>query len=271
MTQPNSRSGTLVSRSPALLVRSLLFNALFYVNLIVHIILALPALALPYRVHRGFVRSYGRTSLWLLRVVCGTKVAWRGGERIPKGACIVACKHQSLWETFALYAVLDDPTFILKRELMWIPLFGWHMRKAGLIPIDRSAGLTALSRMTARAKAELERGRQVVIFPEGTRRRPGAEPSYKPGVAYLYGKSGVGCVPMALNSGLYWPRRSLLRFPGTVLVEALDPIEPGLDSRAFLARLQDVLEKASTRLLQEGELERRRNSQLLGSSISSGG
>jgi len=236
---------------PALLVRSLAFNALFYANLIVHVIVALPALALPHRVHLACVRSYARTSLWLLRVICGTTVEWRGRDRIPQGACIVACKHQSAWETFALYGLLDDPTYILKRELMWIPLFGWHMKKAGLIAIDRSAGLAALSRMTARARGELDRGRQVVIFPEGTRRPPGAEPSYKPGVAHLYGKAGVACVPLALNSGLFWPRRSILRLPGTIVVEVLDPIAPGLDSRAFLARLQDVLEQASTRLIEE--------------------
>ena len=157
---------------------------------------------------------HSRTSLWLLRTICGIKVEWRGVEKIPQGACIVAGKQQSLWERFSLYALLDDPTYVLKRELMWIPLFGWHMRKAGLIPIDRSAGISALSRMTARARKELGRSRQVVIFPEGTRRRPGAEPSYKPGVAHLYAKAGVPCVPLALNSGLFWPRRSLLRRPG---------------------------------------------------------
>ncbi len=192
-------------------VRSL-FNALFYANLTVHLIVALPTLVLPYPALRVFIRSYARTSLWLLRVVCGTKVEWRGAEKIPKGACIVACKHQSAWETFALYAVLDDPVYVLKRELMWIPLFGWYMRKAGLIPIDRSAGMAALARMTARAQKALAgaRAAQLIIFPEGTRRPPGAEPDYKPGIVYLYGKAGVPCVPMALNSGLYWPRRSLL-------------------------------------------------------------
>jgi 1-acyl-sn-glycerol-3-phosphate acyltransferase len=237
---------------PALLLRSLLFNALFYTNLIVQMIAALPTLALPYPALRAFVRSYAQTSLWLLRVVCGTKVEWRGVEKIPKGACIVACKHQSAWETFALYDVLEDPTYILKRELMWIPLFGWHMRKAGLIPIDRSAGLAALARMTARARLALARGRQIVLFPEGTRRQPGAEPSYKPGIAYLYGKADVVCVPMALNSGLYWPRRSLLRYPGTIIVEVLDPIAPGLDRETFFTRLQNVIEEASARLVAEG-------------------
>jgi 1-acyl-sn-glycerol-3-phosphate acyltransferase len=244
-----------MSQSTALIARSLAFNALFYLSLIVHMIVALPVLALPHRIHLACIRSYARTSLWLLQVVCGTKVEWRGVEKLPQGACIVACKHQSVWETFALYALLSDPAYVLKRELMWLPLFGWHMKKAGLIPIDRSAGLAALSRMTAAAKKELGLSRQVVLFPEGTRRPPGAEPSYKPGVAHLYARAGVVCVPLALNSGLFWPRRSLMRFPGTVLVEVLDPIAPGLEPRAFLSRLQDVLEEASSRLVQEARNE----------------
>ncbi len=132
---------------------------------------------------------------------------------------------------------------MLKRELMWIPLFGWYMRKAGLIPIDRSAGMAALARMTGRARNALAAGdRQIIIFPEGTRRPPGAEPDYKPGIVYLYGKAGVPCVPIALNSGLYWPRRSLLRLPGTIVVEIFDPIAPGLDKDAFFTRLQSGLE-----------------------------
>jgi 1-acyl-sn-glycerol-3-phosphate acyltransferase len=240
-----------VPRSAVTYLRSLAFNALFYVNLTLHMIVALPTLVLPRHVLHHFVRSYALTSLWLLRVVCGTKVEWRGVERLPKGACILACKHQSAWETFALYAVIDDPTYILKRELMWLPLFGWYMRKEGLIPVDRSAGMAALARMTARARAALDAGRQIVLFPEGTRRLPGAEPSYKPGILYLYGKADVPCVPMALNSGLYWPRRSLLRLPGTIVVEILDPIAPGLDKTAFSNRLEDAIEGATGRLIQE--------------------
>jgi 1-acyl-sn-glycerol-3-phosphate acyltransferase len=236
-----------------LLARSIAFNVLFYVNLAVHILVALPTLALPRPVQRAFIRSYARTSLWLLRVVCGTRVEWRGLAKLPQGACIVACKHQSTWETFALYAVLDDPAYILKRELTWIPLFGWHLWKAGLIPVDRRAGMAALSRMTGWAQKALQQSRQIVIFPEGTRRAPGAEPSYKPGVAYLYDKAGVACVPVALNSGLFWPRRSLLRYPGTILVEVLEPIAPDLDKRAFLTRLQNDVEQAAARLLQESK------------------
>jgi 1-acyl-sn-glycerol-3-phosphate acyltransferase len=241
----------IVSRSFSILVRSILFNILFYVNLTVHMIAALPTLALPYPALRVFIRSYARTSLWLLRVVCGTKVEWRGAEKLPKGACIVACKHQSAWETFALYAVLDDPIYILKRELMWIPLFGWYMRKAGLIAIDRSAGMAALARMTSLARQALAgpHPRQLVIFPEGTRRPPGAAPDYKPGIAYLYGKAGVPCVPLALNSGVYWPRRSWRRLPGTIVAEILDPIAPGLDKDAFFTRLQNAIETASNRLV----------------------
>jgi 1-acyl-sn-glycerol-3-phosphate acyltransferase len=241
-----------VSSSFSILVRSILFNALFYVNLIAHLIVALPTFALPYPCLRVFIRSYAMTSLWLLRVVCGTKVEWRGAEKIPKGPCIVACKHQSLWETFSLYAVLNDPVYVLKRELMWIPLFGWYMWKAGQIPIDRTAGIAALARMTGRARKALAAGdRQVIVFPEGTRRPPGAAPGYKPGIVYLYGKAGVTCVPIALNSGLYWPRRSLLRLPGTIIAEILDPIAPGLDNNTFFTRLQSSIEKSSNRLLDE--------------------
>ncbi len=159
-----------MSRSSVLYIRSVIFNLLFYVNVTAHMIVALPTLVLPRRILHVFVRSYALTSLWLLRVICGTKVEWRGVEKLPKGACILACTHQSAWETFALYAVIDDPTYILKRELMWLPLFGWYMWKEGLIPVDRSAGMAALARMTMRARAALAAGRQIELE-DKTRRR----------------------------------------------------------------------------------------------------
>ena len=245
-----------MSRSPALFVRSLLFNVLFYVNITVRMTLALPTILLPRSFLLGVLRRYSRSSLWLLRVVCGVTVEWRGREKIPEGACIVACKHQSFWETFALFEVLRDPTYVLKRELMRLPLFGWLARKARMIPINRGSRVASLQQMTAATRREIADARQIVIFPEGTRQAPGAAPRYMSGVAFLYSEIGLPCVPIALNSGLYWPRRSLLRFPGTVLVEVLDPIPPGLDKRAFLARLQSVIEEATNRLVAEGRKQR---------------
>jgi 1-acyl-sn-glycerol-3-phosphate acyltransferase len=232
--------------------RSLAFNVLSYATLLVYGVLGLPTFLLPSRFALGCIRIYALTNLWLLRVICGTTVEWRGLDNIPQGPCIIACKHQSAWETFALYAVIHDPTYILKRELMWLPLFGWYAWKTGLIPVDRSAGRAALSNMTRIAQRELKRGRQIVIFPEGTRRPPGAEPDYKPGALFLYSRANVPCVPMALNSGLYWPRRSMRRVPGTIIVEAFAPIPPGLHRTTFTAKLQSVLEEGTALLVEEG-------------------
>ena len=241
------------SSDTAIVVRSLLFNALFYVNITLRMIVALPTILLPYAFLHGVLRRYASSTLWFLRVVCGTEVEWRGREKLPAGPYIVACKHQSLWETFALFMLLPDPTYVLKRELMWLPLFGWLATKARMIPIDRGSHAKALASMIAAARREAARGRQIVIFPEGTRRPPGAKPRYLPGVAFLYAEIGLPCVPIALNSGLFWPRRSLRRYSGTVLVEALDPIPPGLEKREFLTRLQNATEEATARLVAEGE------------------
>jgi len=235
--------------------RSVVFNVLFYLNLLLHVIVALPTLLLPYRCLLEVAKSWGRTSLWLLCVVCGIKADIRGLEKIPPGGLILASKHQSVWETFALLTLVDDPVFILKRELMWIPLFGWCLWKGDMIPVDRGARGPALAAMTERARIAVQRGRQIIIFPEGTRRAPGAEPQYKFGVAHLYAETGVPCVPVALNSGLFWPRRSFRRLPGTVRVEILDPIQPGLDRQAFADRLRTQIETATARLVEQGMRE----------------
>ncbi len=241
------------------IVRSILFNVLFYLNLVVLLCVALTTLVMPRRAVLKMADLWGRISVWLLRVVCGAKFEVRGLERLPdgifKGPLIVAAKHQSTFETFALLRWFDDFTFIVKRELMWIPIFGWCMWKGGMVPVDRGKGSQALAAMTARAKQEIRRGRQLVIFPEGTRRAPGAAPSYKFGVAHLYTDIGVPCVPVALNSGLFWPRRAFLRYPGTIVVEFLDPIPPGLPIDEFFRRLRDDIEQATARLVAEGRGE----------------
>nr|WP_246515357.1 lysophospholipid acyltransferase family protein [Microvirga aerilata] len=238
-----------------LIVRSLLFNVAFYANLVLWLVLLFPGLLVPPRVFMQGVKLWGRSSLWLLRVIVGTKIEIRGREKIPPGGALVAAKHQSFHETFTLVTILDDPTYILKRELMWIPLFGWYLWKAGCVPVDRKAGSLALVQMTARAKEEARHGRQIIIFPEGTRRPPGAPPAYKYGVAHLYQNLGFPCIPVALNTGLYWPRRQFIRRPGTVVIEVLDPIPPGLPREDFFKEVQERIEEASDRLLAEGQRE----------------
>ena len=236
--------------TPVIVLRSIVFNALFYLVLFAYLVVALPTLLLPRRGILRLAQHWARTNLKLLRIVCRIDVDWRGLEKIPPGAVLVTAKHQSTWETFALLTVFCDPTFILKRELLWIPFYGWFARHAGMIPVDRGAGKVALVAMAVRARAALAEGRQIVVFPEGTRRAPGAEPKYKFGIAHLYAEGVAPCVPIALNSGLFWPRRKFLRYPGTITVQVLDPIAPGLAKEEFFARLQHDIETATARLIE---------------------
>lgn len=232
-------------------LRSLVFNVLFYLALAIYCIVAIPTLVLPKRAIITIAKAWGWTNLWLLRAVCGTGYELRGVEKIPPGPLLVASKHQSVWETFVLLLLVRNPVYILKRELLYIPLFGWYAWKADMIPVDRGKGSQALLAVAARAKASLAQGHQILIFPEGTRRAAGAEPKYKHGVVHLYAETGAACVPIALNAGLFWPRRSFLRYPGTAVLEVLDPIAPGLDKRDFAVALQDRIETATARLIAE--------------------
>ena len=236
-----------------IVIRSVVFNIAFYLVLFVYLIAALPTLFLPRGALLWMVKNWGGVNLWMLRVICGIGCEFRGLEHVPQGAALIASKHQSMWETFALIIVLKDPAYILKRELLWIPFFGWCAWKARMIPVDRGAGSQALAAMTDRARYEVSTGRQIIIFPEGTRRAPGAEPRYKFGVAFLYTELGIPCVPVALNSGLFWPRRSFRRYPGIVRVEFLAPIAPGLDRQSFFERVQHDIETATARLVAMGE------------------
>ncbi len=224
------------------MARSLLFNVLFYVTTTLFVVLGSPLLFGPRRWAMAALAIHGRFELWLLRLIVGTKLEVRGREKLPKGACLVASKHQSAWETFGLIPLFRDPALLMKRELFWIPFHGWFSHKFEMIPVERDKGPAALRRMLREAKKRVADGREIIIFPEGTRRAPGAPPSYKTGVVLLYEALGIPCVPVALNSGLFWPRRSLRRRPGTIVVEFLDPIPPGLPKAEFLKRLTESIE-----------------------------
>jgi 1-acyl-sn-glycerol-3-phosphate acyltransferase len=226
-------------------LRSALFMAWFLILTLVMAILFLPLLAVPRKATVWMARQWARATLWGLRVFAGI------GERrigaIPHGGVLVASKHMSMWDTLALYLALDDPGIVLKRELLRIPFYGWYLGKAAAIPIDRGAGADALRRMTHTAKQVLAQGRPILIFPEGTRKQPGASPDYKPGVAGLYSLLGVACVPVALDSGRYW--QGFRKNPGTINLQFLESIPPGLKRREFMARLEHQIETATADLL----------------------
>ena len=239
----------------AIFIRSLIFNILFYPVFLFWAIVALPTLVLPRAALLRVASWWAKTNIFLMRIVCGIKVEFRGVEKIPKGPLLVASKHQSMWETISLLHFFDAPFFVLKRELRMIPIFGLFLIKADMIAIDRKAGSRALTAMIKRAVEEVRRGRQFVIFPEGTRRPPDAPPDYKRGVVHIYAECGVPCLPVALNSGLFWPRRTFMRYPGTLVVEFIDPLPPNLPRDEFFGRLRTGIEEASDRLVAAGRAE----------------
>ena len=234
-----------------LLIRSLLFGAVFYINTAVFLVGGSWLLLAPRSWAMAGLRAHARTSLWWLRVICGTRMEVRGREHLPERPFLIAAKHQSAWDTFALVPVFEDPALVMKAELMRIPLYGWFSKKFGMIPIRRETGPSALREMLREAKSRCEAGREILVFPEGTRRLPGAEPDYKPGIVMIYDRLGVACVPVALNSGLFWPRNSLLRPPGTIVVEILPTIPAELPRKEFAARLETTIEEATARLVAE--------------------
>ncbi len=231
--------------------RSLVYAAVFYVTTAVFLLFGIWLLLAPRRWAMQGLKWHGATCVWLLGVICGTKLEVRGRDRIPAGACLVVAKHQSAWDTFALVPLFRDPAIVLKDELKWIPVYGWFCLKFEHILVKRDKASAALKQLIADARTKAGQQRQIVIFPEGTRRVPGATPDYKPGYIALYEGLGIPCLPLALNSGLYWPRRSLLRHAGTIVVEILEPIPAGLPRAEFRRRLQDAIETHSTALIAE--------------------
>lgn len=230
-------------------VRSIAFNILFYVNMTILALLGLPALFMKRQAVQQLARIWARTSLWLLDKTCGLEVEFRGLEHLPKGACIIAAKHQSALETFALTTQMGDFTFILKRELMSVPIFGWYLKRAEQIAVDRARRGQALADLTRQVRQAIAGGRQVFIFPEGTRKSAGAIPDYKTGVAHLCAATGAVCVPVALNSGLFWPPRGFLRRPGRVVIEFLEPIAADQDKQRFMRLLQSRIEAETAQLV----------------------
>ena len=211
---------------------------------------------LVFALGKGAVAAYGRAwagvMLFGARLICGLGYTTQGLEDTPKGAALIAAKHQSAFETLILPYLFPGACFILKKELMAIPIFGWHLKATGQIAVDRAGGAKALKDMVTQAKQAAAEGRKIIIFPEGTRTAPGESRAYHPGVAALYGALDIPVVPVALNSGLYWKRKAFLKLPGRAVLSFLPPIPAGLERRAFLAKLKDEIERKSAELLERG-------------------
>ena len=232
--------------------QSLLFTIFFYSLLACACILLFPLLLFPKRVLYRSTRLWGSLSFRVYRLALGTDYVLRNMEKIPDTPCIIACKHQSAWDTIALVSFMPRHALVMKRTLIWIPVYGLYLLKLGALPLKRSGSASTMRRLLRLAQKKMEAGHKIVIFPEGTRRPLGAPPDYKPGVAGLYTHLNIPCVPVALNSGYFWPRRTLRhRGGGRIVLECLDPIAPGLSRKDFMQTLEDRIEHASARLLEE--------------------
>jgi 1-acyl-sn-glycerol-3-phosphate acyltransferase len=235
-----------------MILRSSLFFLYFILVSAIIFIGALPTLLMPRKATIEASRFWSRAVFWGARIFVGQRFEIRGSP--PTTGVLVASKHMSLWDTMALYLALYAPSVVLKRELLRIPFYGWYIAKAGIIAIDRGGHASALRKMAADARAAFASGRSVLIFPEGHRQLPGATPDYKPGVAALYGQLNAPCVPVALNSGLFWTGPlGFFKKPGTMVLEFLEPIPPGLKRQDFMATLESRIETATAKLVDEGK------------------
>ena len=232
-------------------LRSFFFNVGWYVGTTILAIVGSPILLMPRRFVVAWSLVWIDFCLWWLRITCRLTHRVGGLENMPTGPVIFACKHQSSWETLAFTKLFPDTATVLKRELLFIPIVGWAMARAGNIAVERGDGAKALRGLVKQAKATLAEGRSILIFPEGTRVAVGVEKPYQVGVAALYRQLGVPVVPIALNSGLFWGRRKFVKRPGLITVQVLEPIPPGLKREAFMATLRESIEGATERLLEQ--------------------
>lgn len=234
-----------------ILLRSILWMIAFYLWSVIIGLAMIPLLLAPRRWMIAAMAFWARGVNAMIEPICGIAVEFRGLENLPKGRSLIAAKHQCMYDTMGPFAVLPDFSYVMKKELMLIPFYGWYSAKAGMIVVDREAHAKALRKLVADAKDRMKEERQIVIFPEGHRHDPGADPDYKPGVAALYRELDVPCVPVATNSGVHWPAHGIRRIPGRIVYEFLEPIPPGLHRKEFMKLLEERTETASRRLLSE--------------------
>jgi 1-acyl-sn-glycerol-3-phosphate acyltransferase len=234
-------------------LRSLLFNFCFFSWSVVSAFLFAPMFLISVGTAQRIGRPWANVSLWLARVICGIRYEIRGREYITDAPVIYASKHQSAWDTLIFLSLLRSPAYVLKRELLWLPFWGWYLWRMRMIAIDRKSGASSIKHLIRASREALAESRTIVIFPEGTRTAPGATPHYHPGITALYSQLEVPVVPIALNSGCYWGKNAFTKHAGTILMQFLPPIPPGLAKLEFMAKLQETIETASQQLLEEAK------------------
>ncbi len=232
-----------------LIIRSVLFNIAFFAWAFISAILFIPFFIISDRTAQQVGKPWAVLSLFFARTLCGIKYEVRGTENIQNTPAIYASKHQSAWDTIIFHILLKRAAFVLKKELLRIPFWGWYLWRMKMIAIDRSAGASAIKQLIRDSKAALEEGRPIIIFPEGTRTRPGAAPNYLPGTTAMYSALNVPVVPVALNSGVYWGKNAFFKTPGTIIIEFLPPIAPGMNKKEFAQKLENDIENATNKLM----------------------
>lgn len=237
--------------SPLIIARSLVFNIAFFCWAMLSAVIFSPLFALSSQASCRAGHPWAQGSLWLARLILGIRHEIRGQQYIQQQPAIYACKHQSAWDTVIFLMLLHHPAYVLKRELLRIPLWGWYLWRMKMIAIDRSAGGAGLKDMLKQAKAAIAGGRSIVIFPEGTRMKVGQPSQYHPGVVAMYSQLKVPVVPVALNSGCFWGRNAFLKRPGKIIIEFLPPIPPGLPKDQLLPQLQQTIDSATNQLVAE--------------------
>lgn len=242
-----------MTRFPDIIIRSALFNLCFFTWCFVAACLLMPLFISSARNAQRSGPIWGGLTLWLTRVICGLRHEIRGQQYMTREPCIYAAKHQSAWDTIIFLTLFPCPAYVLKRELLFIPFWGWYLWRMRMIAIDRSAGASGLKDLIRQSRQAIADGRQIIIFPEGTRKTPGSPPHYHPGIIAMYNQLKVPVIPVALNSGSYWGKNAFTKYPGTIIMECLPPIPPGLGKEEFMRQLQESIETASQKLLEEAQ------------------
>ncbi|MEQ1790010.1 MAG: lysophospholipid acyltransferase family protein [Rickettsiales bacterium] len=236
-----------------LLIRSVAFNIAFFAWAFISAILFIPFFVISAEATRKVGKPWAIVSLFFARIFCGIKYEVRGRENIQNIPVIYASKHQSAWDTLIFLTLLPNMAYVLKKELLRLPFWGWYLWRMEMIAIDRSAGASSIKQIIRDGKAALGKNRPIVIFPEGTRKKPNATPDYHAGITAMYSSLGIPVVPVALNSGIYWGKNAFFKKSGTIIIEFLPPIPAGLPKKEFIARLQNEIETASNKLIEESK------------------